>query len=275
MEDKDELLELVLGTPDQRTTAHQARIRSYIRAWSIEPVRTPRGLDAVIAALPDDMSHSKRVALVHTPQPDLDGFTPVEWLADDGAAYEVITVLTQITGATSPAVLVAKLRTLLGAKLIAYLASVDDTSIVRHWAQGTKEPNVDVVRRLSAAFHTAFILSGYVSAAEIQAWMQGANPILEDMAPAQLLREDPVWTGWFGVLAAARTHVAQAERRLDPDAERVLARTQELFAEPSATEWLFGTSRHLNGARPIDLMILGRCEAVLDALDGVEQNGMG
>ena len=64
-----------------------------IRKGDPLPIQTPRGLDAVIAALPASMSHSERVALLHAPHPDLDGLTPMEWLDEDGAAAVVIVAL--------------------------------------------------------------------------------------------------------------------------------------------------------------------------------------
>src|SRR3546814_16622879 len=85
--------------------------------------------------------------------------------------------------------LVERLRDLLGAKLVAYLGSVQETRAVRQWADAgdARTPSTDVVNRLRMAYRIAALLLGKDSDAVIQASFQGMNPRLEDVAPARLL----------------------------------------------------------------------------------------
>ncbi|RYB89315.1 DUF2384 domain-containing protein [Nocardioides glacieisoli] len=215
------------------------------------------------------------MALVNTPHPRLDGFTPLEWLVENRSASEVITALAQDDLPATAATLASELVKLLGADLVAYIASLPDAATVIRWTDRTETPDSDTLARLSIAFHAAFTLQVRISEAEIQAWMQVRNPRLHDVSPARVLRQDPIEFAGPTVLAAARSYAAAAGADLDPGFEKVLARARELWAEPSASEWLRGTSSHLNGARPIDLVRLGRAAEVLGALDAVEQGGMG
>lgn len=100
--------------------------------------------------------------------------------------------------------LVSRLRDILGARLVAYLGSVQETRAVRQWADGEREPSADVVTRLRAAFHIASLLAARDSPAVVQAWFQGMNPRLADVAPARLLREEDLDESGPAVLAAAR-----------------------------------------------------------------------
>lgn len=109
----------------------------------------------------------------------------------------------------SRADVVAQLREILGAKLVAYLASVKETRAVRQWAEGDREPSAEVVTRLRTSYHAAALLREKDSAAVVQAWFQGMNPLLEDVAPARLLRDGDLETVGPAVLAAARAFAAQ------------------------------------------------------------------
>jgi hypothetical protein len=103
----------------------------------------------------------------------------------------------------------ARLREILGAKLVAYLGSVKETRAVRQWADGEREPAAEVVTRLRIAYHAAALLREKDSAAVVQAWFQGMNPRLDDVAPARLLREGDLEQVGPAVLAAARAFAAQ------------------------------------------------------------------
>jgi len=109
----------------------------------------------------------------------------------------------------SPAEVTARLREILGAKLVAYLGSVKETRAVRQWADGEREPSAEVVTRLRIAYHAAALLRVKDSAAVVQAWFQGMNPRLDDVAPARLLREGDLEQVGPAVLAAARAFAAQ------------------------------------------------------------------
>ena len=108
----------------------------------------------------------------------------------------------------SEAELVARLRGMLGAKLVAYLGSVRETRAVRQWAEGTRTPSPDVVNRLRMAYRIAALLRENDSAAVVQAWFQGMSPRLDDVAPARLLREGELDQVGPSVLASARAFAA-------------------------------------------------------------------
>ena len=100
--------------------------------------------------------------------------------------------------------LVGQLREILGAQLVAYLGSVTETRAVRQWAEGTRKPPAEAIRRLRLAYQVAGLLIERDHPRVVQAWFQGMNPQLEDTAPARLIREgDPDDVG-PRVLAAAR-----------------------------------------------------------------------
>lgn len=105
----------------------------------------------------------------------------------------------------TPAELVDSLRDLLGARMVAYLGSVKETRAVHQWAEGERAPSPQAVRRLRTAYQTAAILRARDADAVVQAWFQGMNPLLDDAAPARLLREGDLDAAGPRVLAAART----------------------------------------------------------------------
>ncbi|KRB75039.1 hypothetical protein ASE01_16870 [Nocardioides sp. Root190] len=106
--------------------------------------------------------------------------------------------------------LVERLRELLGAKLVAYLGSVQETRAVRQWADADDQrtPSTDVLNRLRMAYRIAALLRSKDAAPVVQAWFQGMNPRLDDVAPARLLREGDLEQVGPNVLAAARAFAA-------------------------------------------------------------------
>lgn len=108
----------------------------------------------------------------------------------------------------STAELVTQLRDALGARLVAYLGSVTETRAVRQWAEGARRPSTEVVQRLRVAYQITALLRQRDSAEVVQAWFQGMNPQLDDVAPARLLREGDLDTVGPRVLAAARAFAA-------------------------------------------------------------------
>lgn len=105
--------------------------------------------------------------------------------------------------------LVGALRDLLGAKLVAYLGRVKETRAVRQWADGSRAiGNPDEVERLRIAYRAARLITERDSPAVAQAWFQGLNPILDDRAPALLLRDGELADVGRQVLAAARQFAA-------------------------------------------------------------------
>lgn len=107
--------------------------------------------------------------------------------------------------------LVQRVCELLGAKLVAYLASVQDTRTVREWADpgDSRAPTGPVVDRLRIAYRVATWIREKDSAAVLQAWFQGQNTLLDGVAPARLLREGEIDIAGPTVLAAAREFAAE------------------------------------------------------------------
>lgn len=105
--------------------------------------------------------------------------------------------------------IVARLRDLLGATLVAYLGEVKETRAVAQWAAGDRTPSNTVVTRLRTAYHAAALLREKDTAGVVQAWFQGLNPQLGDVAPARALREQDLATIGPAVIAAARAFAAE------------------------------------------------------------------
>ena len=120
----------------------------------------------------------------------------------DLAAYNLAARMTQ-------AELVTALREMVGARLVAYLGKVKETRAVRQWAEGTRTIGNDTdVERLGIADRAAKLITARDTAAVAQAWFQGLNPILDDRAPALLLRDGDLADVGPQVLAAARQFAA-------------------------------------------------------------------
>lgn len=107
-----------------------------------------------------------------------------------------------------PAELVAELRQLLGARMVAYLGGVKETRAVRQWAEGTRQISAGDLRRLRLAYQAGRLLAERDTPAVVQAWFQGLNPALEDRSPARVVREGNVDEEGPAVLAAARQFAA-------------------------------------------------------------------
>jgi len=105
-------------------------------------------------------------------------------------------------------VVVKDLRELLGARLVAYIAGVQETRAVHQWADEGREVRGTAERRLRLALHVAVLLGERDETAVIQAWFQGLNPQLEDRSPARVLRDGDVDEVGPEVLAAARAFAA-------------------------------------------------------------------
>jgi hypothetical protein len=109
----------------------------------------------------------------------------------------------------SPADLVTALRSLLGAKLVAYIGGVKETRAVRQWAEGSRKiANPSDVERLRVAYRAARMVNLKDNTQVVQAWFQGLNPFLDDVSPARLLRDGDVDTDGPRVIAAARQYAA-------------------------------------------------------------------
>ncbi|QHC68923.1 hypothetical protein GSU68_19590 (plasmid) [Rathayibacter sp. VKM Ac-2759] len=103
---------------------------------------------------------------------------------------------------------VSTLRDMLGAKLVAYIGSVNETRAVRQWSEGSRQPGADTLQRLRLAYQVAGLIAEREQSRVIQAWFQGLNPLLEDVSPARLLREGDADEVGPRVLAAARAFIS-------------------------------------------------------------------
>jgi hypothetical protein len=97
-----------------------------------------------------------------------------------------------------------ELRELLGARLVAYLASVKETRAVHEWAEEGRKPSDLVQRRLRLALQVATMIGAVDGSDLAQAWFQGLNPQLDDRSPARLLREGDLDEVGPSVVSAAR-----------------------------------------------------------------------
>lgn len=104
----------------------------------------------------------------------------------------------------TPAEITSGLREILGARLVAYIGRVTSTRQVNEWATGQTKLSEDKLDRLRTAYFVAALLREREGAATVQSWFKGMNPQLDDQAPAQLLRDQPLATAGPAVAAAAR-----------------------------------------------------------------------
>lgn len=114
-------------------------------------------------------------------------------------------------GRMSEPELVAEVRELLGAKLVAYLGKVQSTRVVREWADGTRTiDNECDIERFRIAYLAGRLITARDEPQVAQTWFQGLNPILGDQPPALLLREGDVTVVGPKILSAARQFAGHA-----------------------------------------------------------------
>ncbi|KXT58236.1 hypothetical protein Y710_03940 [Gordonia sp. QH-12] len=83
----------------------------------------------------------------------------------------------------------ANLRTLFGAKLLAYVVGAKSTRTAQSWIDGTATLDSATRHRLELAYQIVVLASRRDSIQTVQAWFQGMNPMLGDRSPARVLRE--------------------------------------------------------------------------------------
>lgn len=105
-------------------------------------------------------------------------------------------------------VLIQELCEILGTKLVAYLAGVQETRAVRQWGAGEREARGPIPERLRLAFRVAWLIREHDNAAVARAWFQGLNPQLDDRSAARLLREGDLDEVGPEILSAARAFVS-------------------------------------------------------------------
>lgn len=84
-----------------------------------------------------------------------------------------------------------KLQEILGQQITAYAVGLKDPRAIGKYARGeVKKPRGDVAVRLRHLYVITQILTTRDTAETIRAWMLGANPLLEDQAPVELLHQE-------------------------------------------------------------------------------------
>ncbi len=75
----------------------------------------------------------------------------------------------------------------LGGAVVAYLAGLEDSQMLRRWKEGAK-PNAVNKRRLRCAYQATRMLVETFDDETAEAWFFGSNSKLDDDAPARVLR---------------------------------------------------------------------------------------
>ena len=96
-----------------------------------------------------------------------------------------------------------RLQEVLGQRLTAVVAGVNDAKAVGQWARGLRAPHPDAERRLRDAYQVVGLLLEYDAPETIRAWFGGMNPHLADRAPALAVATEPEY-----VLQAAQAFIA-------------------------------------------------------------------
>ncbi|WP_019146633.1 hypothetical protein [Aeromicrobium massiliense] len=99
----------------------------------------------------------------------------------------------------TPQDLVTALNSKLGAKIVAFIAGKTPSTVSR-WAAGQVTPDEDALRPLRTAHQVFEMLEAEDSDHTIRAWFVGMNPQLDDVSPAEALRDGELRE----VMAAAR-----------------------------------------------------------------------
>jgi hypothetical protein len=111
----------------------------------------------------------------------------------------------QVAATTDFPTLVASSRELLGSRLLAYVAGIADTSELDEWQSGDSRPTAETQQRIRIARRAASMIADMDGRAVAQAWFQGVNPLLNEDAPARVLREqrpDQIKDGLFEAVSA-------------------------------------------------------------------------
>jgi hypothetical protein len=97
------------------------------------------------------------------------------------------------------------LQDLLGRRLVAYVAGVKDGKTVSRWANGeVGSVRQESEERVRTAYEVAQLLVRFDSPRIVKAWFIGLNPQLDDVSPAETIREGRLKEA----KAAARAFVA-------------------------------------------------------------------
>jgi hypothetical protein len=103
--------------------------------------------------------------------------------------------------------IVTKLASIIGRKLTAYIAGMDDVRSVDRWMNGSSSYG-EAEPRLRFTYQLIIPLADHDAPAVVQAWLTGINPELKDRTPIRLLREQNLEVVGPELLAAARAFIA-------------------------------------------------------------------
>jgi hypothetical protein len=107
---------------------------------------------------------------------------------------------------SSPGDMARFLQDALGQKLLAYITNVSGPRTVARWVSDERKPGPEAERRLRAAFYIFRLLSEVESSYVVRSWFAGLNPLLDEVAPATVIREGSMQEA----LAAAKAFVSDA-----------------------------------------------------------------
>jgi hypothetical protein len=87
-----------------------------------------------------------------------------------------------------------ELRSMVGLKLMAYMAGISERSVVDRWIDGTGLPTGVTQDRLRLAHKVSKVVFDRFGKSTVQGWLQGMNPDLNDQITAVMIREsvDPM-----------------------------------------------------------------------------------
>jgi hypothetical protein len=98
----------------------------------------------------------------------------------------------------------------LGQKITAYLSGLDHAKTVGLWVSGASEPRDLAKTRLRYAYQAARFLIEAYDAETAKAWLFGSNTMLDDEAPAYVLRHASTPDDLRLIIPAARRLVENA-----------------------------------------------------------------
>lgn len=93
------------------------------------------------------------------------------------------------------------LQEVLGRKLVATLAGVNDPKAVGRWAEGERAPRHAAEERLRTAYQVFRLLLSEESQYTVRAWFIGLNPQLNDESPVAAIREGRFQEVWVAAKA--------------------------------------------------------------------------
>jgi hypothetical protein len=105
----------------------------------------------------------------------------------------------------SPAELAAWLQDHLGQKIAAFALGLADAKMVGRYAAGRTRPRDTVLWRMQHAYQAARLVVEAYGDVTAKSWFFGTNSILDDRAPALVLREAVGPADLAGVIPAARS----------------------------------------------------------------------